>query len=293
MPSNAAVVAVRRFDICGYHLAHGDRTAYRSKIRLQLRRLGILVDQPAENASPAYPHGGQTRDWRWGRFHRRWALLAALMRPMFVVVPNVLVKPTVAGAAAGTTRRAPPDLQAQDRGDGPGGAARRPDGAARGSPPRWCDHRAAPRSPGAATGAGSDTRTTGSWCQHDHERHCDARQNRTSGYAARFSNGTRTVGQLRRLRIGGIELDVDGVQLRVNGQLVHLPRMEFELLRELMENAGQVRTRRQLLDAVWGAGHVDANKVVRGSRSAPAQANHCGRRIRGLHPYGVVPGIRV
>jgi DNA-binding response OmpR family regulator len=71
-----------------------------------------------------------------------------------------------------------------------------------------------------------------------------------------------TLGKLRRLHIGLVELDIDGVQVRINGLPVPLPRKEYGLLRELMENAGQVRTRRQLLDAVWGEGHKDVNKAV-------------------------------
>jgi len=45
--------------------------------RFRLRGLGILVDQPVEDASAAYPHGGQIRDRCWGHVHCWWELLAA------------------------------------------------------------------------------------------------------------------------------------------------------------------------------------------------------------------------
>jgi DNA-binding response OmpR family regulator len=71
-----------------------------------------------------------------------------------------------------------------------------------------------------------------------------------------------TAGQLRLLRIGDIELDIDGCQLRVSGTLIPLALKEFALLQALMEHAGRVLSRRELLDAVWGTGYPDANKTV-------------------------------
>jgi two-component system response regulator RegX3 len=65
-----------------------------------------------------------------------------------------------------------------------------------------------------------------------------------------------TLGRLRVLRIGDVELQLDGHKLLVRGTLVHLPHKEFVILRQLMDNAGRVVTRRELLDNAWGPDHA-------------------------------------
>jgi two-component system, OmpR family, phosphate regulon response regulator PhoB len=65
-----------------------------------------------------------------------------------------------------------------------------------------------------------------------------------------------------RLEIGGIELDVSGHQLRVRAKEVPLTATEFRLLRLLLERAGRVQTRGQLLSDVWGyAEDIDSRTV--------------------------------
>ena len=54
------------------------------------------------------------------------------------------------------------------------------------------------------------------------------------------------------LEAGGIRLDPDSREVTVNGELVHLPKKEFDLLELLMENVGRVVTREALIDQVWG-----------------------------------------
>jgi two-component system, OmpR family, response regulator RegX3 len=71
-----------------------------------------------------------------------------------------------------------------------------------------------------------------------------------------------TVGQLRLLTVGPVELNLDGMAARVGGRSVHMAPKEFELLATLMENAGRLLTRRELLDAVWGEGYPDRNKTL-------------------------------
>jgi two-component system response regulator RegX3 len=71
-----------------------------------------------------------------------------------------------------------------------------------------------------------------------------------------------TAGHLRVLVIGGVHLDLDGVRTWVDGTQVPLALKEFEVLRELMLNAGRVLTRRQLLDHVWGEGYAETNKTL-------------------------------
>src|SRR3954454_18921572 len=60
-----------------------------------------------------------------------------------------------------------------------------------------------------------------------------------------------------RLRVGEVELDVDGHQLYVAGQPVHITHKELQLLRHLLVHAGRVCPRRELLDAAWGVGYEE------------------------------------
>ncbi len=72
----------------------------------------------------------------------------------------------------------------------------------------------------------------------------------------------QTLGLLRILRIGDIELQLDGHRLLVRGAAVHLPHKEFVILRQLMDNAGRVVTRRELLDNAWGPDRTDARNYL-------------------------------
>jgi two-component system, OmpR family, response regulator RegX3 len=67
-----------------------------------------------------------------------------------------------------------------------------------------------------------------------------------------MSVNPQSLGRLRILGIGDVELHLDGHRLFVRGKPVHLPRKEFVVLRYLMDNAGRVVTRRELLDNAWG-----------------------------------------
>ncbi|GAA1582883.1 response regulator transcription factor [Kribbella sancticallisti] len=62
----------------------------------------------------------------------------------------------------------------------------------------------------------------------------------------------RTSGSpLGLLTVGELELDPDGHQVTRAGQVVRLSPTEFRLLRYLMQNAGQVVSKVQILDRVW------------------------------------------
>jgi DNA-binding response OmpR family regulator len=63
----------------------------------------------------------------------------------------------------------------------------------------------------------------------------------------------QTLGRLRTLKVGDVELDLDGYRVVVRGTPVPLPCKEFVILRQLMENAGRVVTRRALVDNAWGS----------------------------------------
>lgn len=64
------------------------------------------------------------------------------------------------------------------------------------------------------------------------------------------------------LKAGGMELDVPAHRLRVHGEEVPLTATELRLLKLLIERAGRVQTRGQLLSEVWGyADDVDSRTV--------------------------------
>lgn len=56
----------------------------------------------------------------------------------------------------------------------------------------------------------------------------------------------------RVIRIAGVEMDIDNGAVKRDGIDIHLSLIEFKILRNLMENAGKVRTREQIRNAVWG-----------------------------------------
>jgi two-component system phosphate regulon response regulator PhoB len=56
----------------------------------------------------------------------------------------------------------------------------------------------------------------------------------------------------RVIRISGVEMDIDNGGVKRDGIEIRLSLIEFKILRYLMENAGKVRTREQIRNAVWG-----------------------------------------
>jgi DNA-binding response OmpR family regulator len=80
----------------------------------------------------------------------------------------------------------------------------------------------------------------------------DAAQTNPAGTPRYQRVDPQTLAGLGVLRIGDIELHVDEHQLIVRGKPVHLPHKEFMILRQMMDNAGRVVTRRELLDNAWG-----------------------------------------
>jgi two-component system, OmpR family, KDP operon response regulator KdpE len=54
------------------------------------------------------------------------------------------------------------------------------------------------------------------------------------------------------LRLGPLEIDLEGRAVRRHGELVHLTPHEFDLLRMLGENEGKLVTHARILREVWG-----------------------------------------
>lgn len=64
------------------------------------------------------------------------------------------------------------------------------------------------------------------------------------------------------LESGGVRMDVTRHEVTVRGGAVKLALKEFDLLEELIRNAGRVLTRAQLIDRVWGSDYVGDTKTL-------------------------------
>jgi two-component system alkaline phosphatase synthesis response regulator PhoP len=68
--------------------------------------------------------------------------------------------------------------------------------------------------------------------------------------------------QARALRVGGLELDVKRREVRVDGQPVELTPTEFDLLHVLMDQAGYVCTRSDLLRQALGIDYEGLGRTL-------------------------------
>jgi two-component system response regulator RegX3 len=64
------------------------------------------------------------------------------------------------------------------------------------------------------------------------------------------------------LEAAGIRLDPGRFEVTLDGESVHLPRKEFELLELLMENSGRVLTRETLIDQIWGSDYFGDTRTL-------------------------------
>ena len=64
------------------------------------------------------------------------------------------------------------------------------------------------------------------------------------------------------LRVGRIEMDTGGHEVRVAGQEIQMPLREFELLELFLNNPDRVLTRSQILDRIWGLNYIGDTKTL-------------------------------
>jgi DNA-binding response OmpR family regulator len=64
------------------------------------------------------------------------------------------------------------------------------------------------------------------------------------------------------LRVGSVELDVARREVRQDARPVSLSRREFALLEYMMRHPGEVLTRTQIAERVWGFGFYNESNVV-------------------------------
>jgi two-component system response regulator RegX3 len=56
--------------------------------------------------------------------------------------------------------------------------------------------------------------------------------------------------------VGGVQMDLDRHEVRVNGKLVELTPKEFQILRHFLEAPSRVFSRQEMLNCVWGEGYA-------------------------------------
>lgn len=66
------------------------------------------------------------------------------------------------------------------------------------------------------------------------------------------NNETEEVSEGNKIIVGDLNLDLDKFEVRINGELIDLTLREFEVLKYLATQPGQVVTREHLLEKVWG-----------------------------------------
>ncbi|MBC3193795.1 response regulator transcription factor [Pseudonocardia sp. C8] len=64
------------------------------------------------------------------------------------------------------------------------------------------------------------------------------------------------------VEVGGLRMELSGRRVLLDGDEVTLANKEFELLRVLMSRAGQVVTREEILDEVWGDADMKSSKTL-------------------------------
>jgi two-component system KDP operon response regulator KdpE len=64
------------------------------------------------------------------------------------------------------------------------------------------------------------------------------------------------------LRLGDLEIDILNRTVHVHGKDLHLTSVEQSLLYLLAANAGQLLSRDEILDQLWGADYVAESNVV-------------------------------
>lgn len=79
---------------------------------------------------------------------------------------------------------------------------------------------------------------------------------------ARLRALVRRAGYVGRICVGNLTLDSDTLVVTKEGRLLNLSNREFELLRVLMEGAGQVISRSQLEESVFGSSRSSDSNVL-------------------------------
>ncbi|PIE00265.1 MAG: phosphate regulon transcriptional regulatory protein PhoB [Thiothrix nivea] len=73
---------------------------------------------------------------------------------------------------------------------------------------------------------------------------------------------TLNITPARLLQADSLQLDLQGLQLKIRDEPVHLGITEYRLLEHLMKHPGRVYSRTQLLDTIWGQNSFIEERTV-------------------------------
>ena len=81
-------------------------------------------------------------------------------------------------------------------------------------------------------------------------------------FSASASAGSGAAAPAQPVTVGELEVDPGARRARLRGEELPLSRKEFDLLAELVRNAGRVVTREQLMDRVWDENWFGSTKTL-------------------------------
>ena len=88
-------------------------------------------------------------------------------------------------------------------------------------------------------------------------------------------------------RRGPLEIDLRSHEIRLNGQVLSLTRLEFNLLQVFARDAGRVFTRERLLDLAWGEESAASERLV------DTHIKHLRRKLASAEPgYDPIVSVR-
>ncbi len=88
------------------------------------------------------------------------------------------------------------------------------------------------------------------------------------------------------IKIGDITLNTSSFEVKKSGERVDISTREFELLRYLMENAGQALSKEQIFASVWGSDYGDIGTVAVNIKSLRDKIDPDGKYIITIWGYG-------
>lgn len=86
----------------------------------------------------------------------------------------------------------------------------------------------------------------------------------------------------RKIVIGGVTLDSTSYTLERNEERLELPKKEFELLYKLLSYPGQIFTRNQLLDDIWGFDSESGEDTIK------VHVSRLRNRLRDMSEFRIV-----
>lgn len=92
-----------------------------------------------------------------------------------------------------------------------------------------------------------------------------------------------------KLRVGGLEINLEAAEVTVDGTPASLTKTEFTLLKTLAERPGKVFSREELLRAVWGYDQYDTHLVevhIANLRSKVEKDPRKPERVRTVRAFG-------